>query len=52
MNGSLTTSVDVVRSAIADRVHDLGGSDEVAGEIALAACYAMWCTACSSTPPR
>ena len=52
MNNSLVTSVDVVRGAIADRVHALGGDDEIAGEIALAACYAMWCTACSSVPQR
>ena len=47
MDGYLTTSIDVVRSAIAGRVRDLGGSDETAAEIALAACYAMWFTAAS-----
>lgn len=52
MKGSLTTSVDVVRLAIADRVRELGGSDEEASEIALAACYAMWCAACSNAPSR
>ena len=52
MDGYLTTSIDVVRSAIADRVHDLGGSDETADEIALAACYAMWFTAASTESSR
>jgi hypothetical protein len=52
MDDSLVTSVDVVRSAIVDRIHDLGGSDETADEIALAACFAMWCTACSAPLSR
>lgn len=52
MNSALVTSVDVVRSAIGERIRELGGSEELVGEIALAACWAMWCTACSSVPSR
>lgn len=40
---SLVTSIDMVRSVIADRIHDLGGSDQVVDEVATAAAYAMWC---------
>jgi hypothetical protein len=43
MDGPLVTSIDMVRSVIADRIHDLGGSDEVVDEVATAAAYAMWC---------
>lgn len=48
----MVTSLDVIRCAIGDRVRELGGSDETVGEIAMAAAYAMWCTACSSIPAR
>lgn len=43
MNGPLVTSIDMVRSVIAGRIHDLGGSDQVVDEVAMAAAYAMWC---------
>lgn len=52
MKDSMTTSIDVVRFAISDSVRALGGSDETAGEIALAACYAMWCTASATGASR
>ena len=52
MDSALVTSVDVVSSAIAGRIRELGGSDEQVSEVALAACYAMWFTACSSMPSR
>ena len=48
----MVTSVDVVGSALADRIHELGGSDQLVSEIALAACHAMWFTACSAVPSR
>lgn len=52
MSAPLVTSIDVVRCAIEERVRELGGDDETVGEIALAACYAMWCTASSASPQR
>lgn len=44
MDGPLFTSVDAVRWAIADRIRDLGGNDQVVDELAMAAAYAVWCT--------
>ena len=52
MISSLVNSVDVVGCAIAARVHELGGDDEMVREIALAACYALWFTACPAPPSR
>ena len=44
MNGPLVTSIDAVRWAIADRIRDLGGNEQVVDELATAAAYAVWCT--------
>lgn len=43
MNGPLVTSIDMVRSVIADQIHALGGNDQVVDDVATAAAYAMWC---------
>lgn len=47
MNGPLVTSIDAVRWAIADRIRDLGGNEQVVDELATAA-YAVWCTPIAS----
>ncbi|WP_328361009.1 hypothetical protein OG976_09475 [Mycobacterium sp. NBC_00419] len=47
MNSPWVTSTDVVRYAIADTVRKLGGDEEAIDDIAVAATYAMWCTAFS-----
>jgi len=52
MNNPLITSIDVVRHAIKDRVHELGGDDDVIDDIAVAATYAMWCTAFATAATR
>ena len=52
MNTPWVTSTDVVRHAIADRVRELGGNDEAIEDIAVAATYAMWCTAFSNVHTR
>lgn len=44
MQGPLRISLDAVRAAIADRVHELGGTDQAVNDIALAAAYAVWCS--------
>ena len=49
MQGPLVTSVDAVRWAIADRIRDLGGNEQVVDDVAMAAAYAMWCM--PATPP-
>jgi len=50
MNNPLITSMDVVRDAIKDRVHEFGGDDAAIDDIAMSATYAMWCTAfCTTT---
>lgn len=38
------TSLDAVRAAITDRIHELGGTDQTVNDIALAAAYAAWCS--------
>lgn len=48
MNGPLVTSLDAVRLAIADRIHELGGTEQAVNDIALAAAYAVWCTPANS----
>lgn len=48
MNGPLVTSIDAVRWAIADRIRDLGGNEQVVDELAIAAAYAVWCTPAAS----
>lgn len=48
MDGPLMTSLDSVRAAIADRIHELGGTEQVVNDIALAAAYAVWCTSTNS----
>ena len=44
MDGLRLTSLDSVRVAIADRVHELGGTEPAVNDIALAAAYAVRCT--------
>lgn len=44
MDGPLVTCLDTVRAAIADRIHELGGTEQAVNDIALAAAYAVWCT--------
>ena len=39
---------DVLRYAITDREHELGGDDEAIDNIAVSATYAMWCAAFSN----
>lgn len=48
MDGPLMTSLDSARAVIAERVHELGGSEQVINDIALAAAYAVWCTSANS----
>ena len=50
MNSPWETSTDVVRYAIADRVRQLGGTEEAINDIALAATYAIWCTRVAPRP--
>lgn len=48
MDGPLMTSLDTVRAAIADRVHEIGGTEQAVNDIALAAAYAVWCTSAAA----
>lgn len=48
MDGPLMTSLDSVRAAIAEPVHEFGGTEQVIKDIALAAAYAVWCTSANS----
>ena len=50
MQGPLVTSIDAVRWAIADRIRDLGGNQQVVDDVAIAAAYAIWCM--PAAPPE